>query len=108
MRSTWRSSRRPSRMSAISLPGQKSTPHSPARAGRLGQLQAAAHARKKRLAELFFQLPDLCRQGRLRHMQVRGGAGEVALFGDGPEIMQVVEVETRHGLECSEKCTKRA
>jgi hypothetical protein len=41
-------------------------------------------------------------------MQVRGGAGEVALFGDGPEIVQVVEVETRHGLNVLKKCTKCA
>ena len=59
----------------------------------LGQLQAAAHAREQRLSQLLFELLDLCRQRRLRHVQLRCSPRQVAFLGHGPEVVQVMEVQ---------------
>jgi hypothetical protein len=61
-----------------------------------GQYQGAAPALEQRLPELLLELPDLCRQGRLRDMQMLRRTGQMALLGHGPEVMQMVVVQAQH------------
>jgi hypothetical protein len=62
----------------------------------LGERERATGPLEQRLPELAFELLDLRRQCRLRHVQLRRGTGEVALLRDGPEVAEMVEVERRH------------
>jgi hypothetical protein len=43
------------------------------------------------MAELLFQLPDLVRQRRLRHVHAFGGAGEGEALRQSDEITQVAQ-----------------
>jgi hypothetical protein len=61
-----------------------------------GQLHAASRAYEQRLADLLLELPDLRRQCRLRDVQMRRCARQVAFLGNGPEVVQVVVVEMGH------------
>ncbi|MDR6354167.1 hypothetical protein Q3H58_000838 [Pseudomonas psychrotolerans] len=53
------------------------------------------------MAELVLQHADLGGEGGLGDMQRLGGAGQVAFLGDGPEVVQMVEIQSAHG--CSYK-----
>jgi hypothetical protein len=64
-----------------------------------GEHQHAPLALKQGLPQLLFELFDLGGECRLRHMQQRRRAGEVALFGDRPEVVKVVVIEALHGTQ---------
>ena len=65
----------------------------------LGELEAAAAARKEHLAQAVFQLLQLDAQRRRREVQALGGAGDAQLAGDGPKITQMVIIEEgRHAF----------
>lgn len=55
------------------------------------QGHAPRSAQEQALAELVFEGVELPRQGRLRNMQPPRGAGDVALFGHGDEVVQLGE-----------------
>lgn len=55
----------------------------------VGQAHGSAAAIEQRRSQCVFQLLDLLRQRRLRHVQRFGGAGEIALFGNGQKITDV-------------------
>ena len=59
------------------------------------ELDAARGAVQQRLPELGLEAADLLRERRLRDVQPRGGAAEVALLGDGDEVAQVPELHGR-------------
>ena len=61
-----------------------------------GQRKNSPLARKKRVAELVLELPDLDRKRRLRYVQALRRPREIAVLGHGPEIQQMMVVETRH------------
>ena len=67
----------------------------PVRRGHLREAASLLH--KQLLAERLLELPDLSADGRLGEPQLRGGARDAALFGDGPEVQQVMVVEPLHG-----------
>ena len=54
-----------------------------------GQLQGPPFAGEQLVPHLRFQLLDLRRQGRLRHVHLFGHAREVTFLGDHPKIIQV-------------------
>ena len=51
---------------------------------------------EQRLAQVGLQLLDLRGERRLRHVELPGRTGEVALLRDRPEVAQVVEVQRGH------------
>jgi hypothetical protein len=55
----------------------------------LGQGDGVSRALEEHDAELPFEIPDLVREGRLRHVEASGGMSEVELFGHRHEITQV-------------------
>ena len=59
---------------------------------RLGQPHAAIGAGEQHDVELFLEPLDVPRQRRLGDMQMRGGAGDAAEFGDADEIMQAAQL----------------
>ena len=65
-------------------------------ATRLGQHEALAAALEQFLPHALLELPQLYRQRRLRDMQSLGGARQIALVCDGPEVAQVVVVQCWH------------
>jgi hypothetical protein len=62
------------------------------RPSRRRELHGARGSDKERIPDFFFQVPDLLRQRRLRHMKPAGGAAEMQLLGNGEEIAQVAEI----------------
>lgn len=52
---------------------------------------SAPRAREQGHTELFFQTLDLAREGRLRDVEALCCAGEILLFRDGDEILQLGE-----------------
>ena len=52
----------------------------------LGQDGAAARAREELLAEFVFEIGNLARECRLRHMQHIGGFGHILFPGNGQEV----------------------
>lgn len=65
-------------------------------APRLGQLERAAAALEQRVAQALLELAQLDRQRRRRQVQPLGGARQVPLVRDGPEVPQVVVVQVGH------------
>jgi len=66
----------------------------------LGEAHLPAAAVEQRHAQLFLQLLDLVRQGRLRHVQALGGPGEVEGLRDGVEVAQVAQFHLRVRPDC--------
>jgi hypothetical protein len=69
----------------------------------LGQDEASAFTGKKGFAQPFLQLAYLCRQGRLRCVQLSSRLGQVPRARDPPEVEQVVKVELLD-IHCSVLC----
>ena len=56
----------------------------------VGHRHRAGPPVEERRAEAALQLADLGAHGGLRHVQAIGGAGELALLGDGDEVLELV------------------
>jgi hypothetical protein len=63
---------------------------------RFGRRHAAGRARQQPQTESLLQAAHGLAQGRLRHAELRRGAGEALLARDGEEGVEVVEVDARH------------
>ena len=63
---------------------------------RFGQDERPPAPLEQLVSELLLQLLDLDGHGGLGHEESLGGARQVALVGDRPEVAQVVEVEVGH------------
>ena len=57
----------------------------------IGQAHAAPGTVEQRRSQGLLQLLDLLRQGRLRHVQRLGGAGEVAVLGNGQQVTDMTQ-----------------
>ena len=69
-------------------------PHQPI--ARFGRRDAAGRARQQAQAEPLLQAAHGLAERRLRHAELRRGAGEALLARDGEEGVEVVEVDARH------------
>jgi hypothetical protein len=67
----------------------------------VGQLDCPAGAVEQLHAQCVFQLPDLLRQRRLRHMQRLGRAREITVFRDRQKI---TDVPQQHGASLNYWC----
>jgi len=59
----------------------------------IGQFEPASAAAEQRYPQALFQYADLAGQRLRRQVQFLGGPVDGAGFGDGAEVMQVLEVE---------------
>jgi hypothetical protein len=60
------------------------------------QRHLAERASEQRGAQARLQILDRAREGRLRHVQRRGGAAEVQVLGHGDEMAQLAEFRGIH------------
>ena len=62
----------------------------------LRQMQSPTATLEEGMTDLLLELSDLHRQRRLGQIQPLGGACEIAVMGDEPEIAQVIVVQSAH------------